>query len=99
VRNQHFQNNWTARLQYIQQCVQQVTQLIRLFEGFFRALGYEGLAKKGGGTLRMTHLRPALFATLRKVFSTWPGGQVFEAARRVNMNRKLYIICNYGRYL
>ena len=36
-------NTWIQRLPYILLCTRQLTQLIRLFESFFKALGYDGL--------------------------------------------------------
>jgi len=38
-----FPNQWTHRLPYLLQCTRQVTLLIKSFEAFFKALGFEGL--------------------------------------------------------
>jgi hypothetical protein len=43
VKSKYQENPWTHRLPFILQCVRQISQLIRLFEAFFKAIGYEGL--------------------------------------------------------
>lgn len=41
--NPEHPNHWVPRLAYILQCTRQINQLIRLFESFFKSLGFEGL--------------------------------------------------------